>query len=321
MFKVQTRKNENFFYGLIKSLKKHFTDEEVKFRYQIVLSLTILPIFSVLIMYGFLTVFLQFDLYFFQANETKGIIGFEETYYHYIFTHLSVYLPYVVGFVIFNIFAGIYISQMLLRPFKSIGDYCESFMQNKNLSYDPDFFSELKLLTRFSEYFFTKINDWKEKGQASTVKIPIKYTRIHKPVLEVSFFIQYFSFVLITALCAAILVFSATIEVHQQIMSLAREILPESPSIFYFLEKQRSVLDIILMAALLIHVVLYVFYSISLYKKVSGPAFGIFATFRAFLKGNTHSRVHLIGSYFLRPQCRKINAFLKYVEKEYVKNN
>ena len=53
----------------------------------------------------------------------------------------------------------------MIRPFKSIGKYCEDKMNDKKNYYEPDFFSDLKLLTSFSVYFFSKIDQATIKGK------------------------------------------------------------------------------------------------------------------------------------------------------------
>ena len=63
------------------------------------------------------------------------------------------------------------------------------------------------------------------------------------------------------------------------------------------------------------HFLFYLGLSFHLYAKVSAPAFAIFATMRSFLKGNTKARVHLIGNYYARPETKKLNQYLDYIEK------
>ena len=86
-----------------------------------------------------------------------GIGALEEAYYEYILTALLDLIPYIGLFCVFLVFTGIYISDILLRPFKLIGDYCEKVLKGEpNVIYDPEFFTDLKLLAEFSEYFFIR---------------------------------------------------------------------------------------------------------------------------------------------------------------------
>jgi hypothetical protein len=55
-----------------------------------------------------------------------------------------------------------------------------------------------------------------------------------------------------------------------------------------------------------------------LYHGVAAPAFAVFATMRAFLKGSYNQRVHLIGFPALRLQTRKLNKYLDWVDRNLV---
>jgi sensor histidine kinase YesM len=173
----------------------------------------------------------------------------------------------------------------------------------------------LKLLTRFSEWFFNTICISDQNGTLIPIVVPEKFTRIHKPVFEKGFFLQFSFLILATSIVSGILFYEIISGVHDQVVQMAFDILPNKYEIQYFLLYQSSVFSNIIIGTLSLQVFAYFLLAMSLYKKVSTPAFGIFATMRSFVKGRYDSRVHLIGYSYLRPQCRKLNKYLAEVQK------
>tara|TARA_R110002049_G_scaffold132766_3_gene291930 strand:+ start:904 stop:1893 length:990 start_codon:yes stop_codon:yes gene_type:complete len=294
-----------------------FKDDQVKFRLGIALKLMMLPCITLMIALGFFWTFLKMDLFFFEAYNITNLSNFQETYYDYILSTIIGRTPFLIAFIAGTLFLGLYISNMVLRPFRTIGNYCEDMVEGRTSSYDPEFFSELRLLTRFSDYFFVMIQNMTKREKLENVEIPNKYSKIHQPVFEKSFFIQFSLFVIITSIATGTAVFVTTVDIHSQIFSLAEKTIEMTPSITYFLERQENTLFDIMVGILVAHFFLHIFFCIHLYNKVAAPAFGIFATFRGFLKGNHDARIHLIGYYYLRPECRKINRYLTWLQKKY----
>ncbi len=298
-------------------LKKAYKDEEVHFRLKTTLKMTLIPIITGCVMLGFLWVLLQLNLYFFEANGYSGWRAFRVAYYDFIVGRTIKLAPYLCLFLIVVAITGLYVSDLLLRPFRVIGVYCEKVSSGKEASYDPDFFTDLKLLTSFSELFFLAINNArKNNAKLGPMDIPKKYTKIHQPVSETAFFLQYFVYILIASSCAYVALHMMTVDIHQEIINLAGETLNQKHSMKYFFGKQSEVLRDVLNVVMVCHLILYTILARHLYFKVCGPAFGIFATMRSFLKGNYDARVHLLGFYYLRPHCRKINRYLDLMQKE-----
>jgi hypothetical protein len=258
------------------------------------------------------------DLVFFKAHGYEEFDQFSELFFDYILSSTFEHGLIFIAFFSFILLFGIYLSELLLRPFKVIGDYCESWVENEKSSYDPDFFSDLKLLTRFSEWFFHTVEVSKQNGKLTPIEVPEKFTRIHKPVFEKGFFVQFSSLILISSICTAALFYEVIGGVHQQVVQMAIEVLPGKHEVQYFLLNQSEILNVILMGGIVVNVIAYLIMAMSMYNKVATPAFGIFATMRSFVKGRYDSRVHLIGFYYLRPQCRKLNKYLSEVQKKLV---
>ena len=301
----------------IKVLKDLYFDEETRFRFSTTLKITAIPIMTFSIMSGLIYVILRIDLLFFDAHNITSIAEFKETYYQFVITKTLDKLYYAGGMVVVLIFVGIYISNLFLRPFKLIQNYCEDFITGNKPSYDPEFFTDLKLLTRFSEYFFNYMENTQKNKKLEPAIIPSKYGQIHAPVFERDFFVQFSFLIILTSIVMAVVLNNTAVGIHDGIIDLANKTLLTTTSVQYFLENQTKLLDQMLIVVTTLHVILYLLLSFHLYAKISHPAFGIFATMRAFVKGKYKQRVHLIGYYYLRPSCRSLNKYLDYLEKNF----
>ena len=306
----------------LKKLKHDITNnEEVLFRLKTSLKMTSIPIFSFIILGMLLNIMMKMDIYFFQANSVAGIDGFAEIFYDYFFDKLSHFIPYIGALIVFVNILALYISDIMLRPFRNIGDYCEEKLnvENTDSSYDTDFFTDLRLLTRFADFFFSMIESRKDENKLDPVEIPTAFTKVHKPIFESSFFLHYSLSILISFLAVTATIYSFAISLNEGFTSLAQKTLPYNDKINFFLTQQSNILDDIILIVLVSHITLYIILALNLYSGVSTPAFGIFSTMRAFLKGNHDARVHLIGYAYVRPQCRKLNKYLDHLQKKYSK--
>ena len=306
------------FLNILKNVFSYKTlqnDEEVRFRLVNGLKISAIPVFTYCVLIIFLWIFLSMDLVFFKSNGYDNFDRFNEVFSDFIVSKILEFSLFFIGLFSFNLIFGIYISELLLRPFRVIGDYCESFIADRSASYDPDFFSDLKLLTRFSEWFFNTIYIADQNGMLKPIEVPQKFTKIHKPVFETGFFLQFAFLILATSIVSGLLFYEVISGVHEQVVQMAFEILPNKYEIQYFLLYQSSVLSNITIGTLVVQIFAYFLMALNLYKKVSTPAFGIFATMRSFIKGRYDSRVHLIGYSYLRPQCRKLNKYLSEMQK------
>jgi hypothetical protein len=257
----------------------------------------------------------RIDLIFFVAHGFPGALDFKEAFIGFIISSLYDQIIWIAlsGFFVFAL--GYYLSGIMIRPFKVIGQYCEDKIINKINYYTPDFFSDLKLLTSFSVFFFTKIDEAVIKGKLGQIEIPPHFTRIHKPSFERNFFLNYLFIIAIFALMSSLGIIALNLEFRDQVSDLARRFLANNKQASYFLDEQFIIADIAVYFFVSLHLFLYFLLGVHMYSKVATPAFAIFATMRSFLKGNHHNRVHLIGHYYLRGDCRKINKYLDHVQK------
>jgi hypothetical protein len=208
-----------------------------------------------------------------------------------------------------------------MRPFNVIARYCDERLADQTMQYSPDLFSDLKLLTSFTSYFFARIDEAKVRGQFENIAIPEGFTKIHKPVFEKNFFFNYFFLIIAFSLLASIGILMLNFEIHDQVLILGKQILKSDSNkeISMFLNDQLNVTKIVTEYLLGFHVLMYCVFGMHLYSKISTPAFAVFATMRSFLKGNAHNRIHLVGYSYLRDDCRKINKYLEHVQKTIVK--
>ena len=301
--------------SLVQRLKDLYEDDEFMFKFGMGTKFLLVSAVCTLSVLLFTYLFLRIDLIFFVANGFPGAVEFEDAFYDFVYSSLydGIWIVGVSGILIFIL--GYYLSSVMIRPFKAIGTYCEDRMNNKINYYTPDLFSDLKLLTSFSVYFFTKIDESKVKGKLDKMDVPHHFTRIHKPSFEKNFFFNYVFIICIFALLSSLGIVTINNEIRDQVFELSRKFLVNHKQALYFLERQFELANIAVYFFVGLHLILYVLLGFHLYAKIATPAFAVFATMRSFLKGNFHNRIHLIGFYYLRDDCRKINKYLDHIQK------
>ncbi|MEI8347677.1 MAG: hypothetical protein WCG27_09425, partial [Pseudomonadota bacterium] len=195
------------------------------------------------------------------------------------------------------------------------------FVKGENVIYNPGFITDLRLLSSFGEYFFNYMENALDTGHLAPAKIMRKFTGIHHPVFEKVFFAQFFSLLIISSIAGGSIIFKFISDLNSHLIELSIKTLKPEPTITYFLNRQGPIFESMIVLVLIFHVVAYVLLAFHLYDRISRPAFGIFSTLRSFLKGDYNARVHLLGLNFLRPQCRKINTYLDYLQEEFGKRS
>lgn len=302
------------------SLSRFFKDEEAKFRILTAMRFTLIPLGSFILLACVIWGILTLNLLFIEAYGEHGTSQLREAFYDSVFLATSDILPWLGVFLVCLIIGGLYMANMVLRPFQLIGRYCEDRTNDLESSYNPEFFEDLRLLSRFSDFFFLKIERVRAGELSMPIEIPNMFTRIHKPVFEYNFFIQFLLFTLISTICATVIVHIVAVDIYDGIVNLSKETLKHDNAVTYFLRSQGHIWDAIVYSVVALHTALYVSFLNQLYQKVATPAFGFFATMRSFLKGNTGARVHLIGYTYVRSQSRKFNKFLDFAQAEFNRN-
>ena len=300
----------------LRNFRRLYKDDDMRFfiscGFKVMLVALIVTIFIIYMLW----VMLSFNNVFFESNGFLNIDELRQAYFDFILNKTIYRIHYLFAFFICLFLAGIYVGKILLRPFEIIGNYCEKAIENINEEYSPDLFSDFKLLTRFSEYFFEFIKQSRIEKKITPVDIPEKYTKIHGPVFDRVFFFHFFLFISIISLVSSIVILITTVEIYDNIINLAVQTLSnKSTSERYFLNNQVYIFESVQWGAILSIVISYLLLSFHLYSKVSGAVFGIFSTMRSFMKGNHYARVHLVGYRHIRPYSRALNKYLDYVQK------
>lgn len=306
---------------ILQKLKDWYADDELMFKVGTGLKFVTISIFFLMLVLAFTFIMVRIDLNYFNSKGFPGAAEFEDAFFGFVYSSVNSKWPLLV-FPIMAIFAiGYYVAIIMMRPFKVIARFCEERLADQSMQYSPDLFSDLKLLTSFTAFFFARIDEAKVRGKFEKIEIPEGFTKIHKPVFEKNFFFNYFFLIIAFSLLASIGILFLNFEIHDQIMILGKQILKSETNkeISIFLGDQFEVTKIVTEYLLGFHVVIYCMFGLHLYSKVSTPAFAVFATMRSFLKGNVHNRIHLVGYSYLRNDCRIMNKYLDHVQKTIVK--
>jgi len=306
--------------GWVRLIKVTIKDEDFQFRLRTGGEIILIPCMTFLSLLIFIWFTLKINLIYLRSNGYSKIEILETAYYEYFLNTGLQIIPYIFLFLIINFFIGNYIGALLLRPFRIIANYCQNKLDGREGTYDPDFFTDLKRLTSFSEFFFNTLNTAKLNKSLDKVSIPSKFTKIHGPKFESSFFIQYFLILLLNSGVIAGLIYLIITNLYSDLVRLSIETIPLKEGSQYFLNQQESVFSAILWGVMGFHFILTILLALFFYSKVSGPAFGIFATMKSFLKGNHSARVHLIGYYYIRPYCRVFNKYLDDMQRKLTNN-
>lgn len=309
-------------YKNVKLFSKHFQNEDSKF-----ILATALKVAGVFIVLSFfmaylIWIILSVNNVFFESQGKFVFHEFRQAYFDYILSTSLNYLPYYLFLVVVIFFIGVYLGILLLRPFSIIGDYCRRKVEGENIVYNPDLFSDYKLLTRFSELFFTYINECERQKALTPNVIPPQYQKIKKPIFERVFFFHFMLFIIFIMLVSSMAVTITTYEIQANIFNLAVDSLKTgNKSVIYFFRNQEYIFESFIWVLNCLIVIIYTALGFHLYKKVSGAIFAFFTTMKQFMKGNYKARVHLLEYKHIRPYSISFNKYLDHVERVLEKKN
>jgi hypothetical protein len=298
-------------------LLKQFQDERVRFRLVTCLKYALMPFLSLMVLYFFLWIMIDLNLIFFEMDGNfSGEL--KEAYYEKIlFEAASDFaLAYAIILIVISL-VGLYVGNLIMRPFNLLGNFCEAETLGEQTHYDPGYLIDLKLMTRFSEFFFLMIKNMVKNKTKLEVEIPIRYTRIHKPVFETNFFIQVLLINMVLFLVSGFVFYKISADVYEQIVTLSSQVLKLDTTKVFLLQQQYKIFERLIFFVIFFNLFSYIMLSFNLYRAVSAPAFAFFSTLRSFLKGSYGTRVHLIGFYYLREDGRKLNKYLSHLEHSF----
>ncbi len=306
------------FKRILASKKAIFHEESTRFMLFTGLKVMFVSLVITIILFYLLWLIVSINSAFFEASNYKGVDALREAYMDFITSELFEVIPLASIFFFFLFFSGVYLGKLLLRPFSIIGDYCQKVIEDKNIPYEPDQFSDFKLLTRFSDFFFTYLLECREEGYLKTNTIPSQFTKIRKPQFDKIFFFHFLLYILIICAVSSVILSNVATSIYLKIVELAlAHISSQSMSINHFVSSQTDIIDTIITSTIALQAVCYTFLSYHLYAKVSGASFGFFATMKSFMKGNYDSRVHLIGYNHIRPFSRAFNQYLDFIAENF----
>lgn len=295
------------------ALNKVFKSEDTRFIVMTGLKVSGISFFINLFIYGCLFQVMRINYAYFRSHGFPDFQG-GSVFYDYVTTEAIDTLPFLFLFHITLFFIGTYVGWLILRPFRMISEYCERVIEHPNTVYKVDEFSTYKLLTRFSEFFFEYLRESRRKGAIVTNSIPPQFSRIHKPITDRVFMLHFGMLLVIIAISSSVFIIENSSGIFNNMVDLASDTLPESKRSNHFFTLQIFILNDLVWFTIVLIAVSYLSLGMHLYNKVSGAAFGIFSTMRAFMKGNYSSRVHLLGYAYVRENTRKINKYLDYIQ-------
>lgn len=302
----------------LSALKRVFKTEESRFILFVGLKISSISFGITIFIYWYLFRVMKLNHAFFKAH---GFPQFAEDgpFFDLIVQEAIGNIPVFFAFHVFLFFIGIYVGWLMLRPFRTIGEYCEKVLDNQNAVYKVEEFSTYTLLTRFSEFFFEYLRESRKRNEIITHSIPPQYSKIHKPVPDKIFMLHFGILLFLVAISSGVFIIENCSTVFESMIELATRTLKDHSSTTRFFSQQLFILDDVVGLTVFLITLCYVLLGVHLYSKVSGAAFGIFSTMRAFMKGNYSSRVHLVGYAYLRDYTRKLNKYLDYIQNNFGK--
>lgn len=298
--------------------RRVFKNEDTRFIMFVGLKVSGISMAINLAIYYFLFQVSRLNYAFFEA---QGFPVKDETlFFDYITKEALDSFPILFAFHVFLYFIGTYVGWLILRPFRVIGEYAEQVIENPNAIYKTDEFSNYKLLTRFSEFFFEFLREARRKGEITSNSIPPQYSRIHKPILDWIFLLHFGILLVIISICTSVFIIDNSSSLFHEMTELAMKTLQDPNAVRKYFTKQMFIQDELVFMTVTLTSFFYILLGFHLYGMVAGAAFGIFSTMRAFMKGNYFSRVHLVGYAYIRDYTRKLNKYLDYLENNLIKN-
>ena len=300
-----------------------FRSEEASFRLNTSIEIIFIYFLTIIINFTLLVIILDVYESFFNVSGLADSGNLESVYYQYLFKNVGSHILILVGIGVFLFLMGGFIAKIILRPFNDLGEYCENAIGKRGAQYTPSAFSELRFLTNFTSYFFQYIDLSRKEGRFLDVILPEQYIAVHKPKFEYHFFLHFMLFFLIICSAVSVSQYFLFMDINLEMIDLFTEHLDLRKNAvgLRFMERNSDIFIRLLFISSIVSVFLFGILALRLYNKVRQASFGVFATFRAFLRGKYHSRIHLIGHNFIRVDCRLMNKFLDTVEKELVNSD
>lgn len=299
-----------------RQFKKLFKTEDTRFIMMVGFKVSGISIVISGGVYWFIFQIMKLNHAFFRSHGLT-VYGEDQTFYDHLIKEALENIPVLFAFHVFLFFIGTYVGWLILRPFRTISEYCDQVIENPDSEYKVDEFSTYNLLTRFSEFFFEFLRDARKKNTLAPNAIPPQYSKIHNPVFDKIFMFHFGLLLIIIAISSAVFIIENSTSIFENMVELATKSLQNQKSVSKYFTDQLTLIDDIVGMTITLISISYIVLGIHLYEKVSGAAFGIFSTMRSFMKGNYSSRVHLVGFAYVRDYTRRLNKYLDYVQSKF----
>lgn len=303
----------------LQKLKSVFKTEDSRFYLSVGLKVSGISLIITCLVYWFVIEVVRLNYAFFKAH---GFPEYEDSslFFNVVTNEALNSIPTLLMFHVFLFFIGFYAGWLILRPFRTLGEYAEKVIEDENAIYKVEQFTVYSLLTRFSEHFFNFLRESRKANKITTQSVPPQYSGIHKPVFDHVFMLHFGILLIIIGLSVGVFIIENASGVYNTMVELALKTLGNQKSVTKYMMAQSFIVDDIEYLTIGLIIIGYFSLAFHLYTKVSGAAFGIFSTMRAFMKGNYSSRVHLLGFSHVREYTRKINKYLDYIQKNLAKD-
>lgn len=301
-------------------LKKAFKTEDSRFYLLVGLKVSGISFGITVFVYWFVFEIIRLNYAFFKSQNFPELSD-PSLFFNVVTEEALDNLPVLLSFHIFILFIGIYLGWLILRPFKTLGEYSEEAIDNANAVYRVEQFTSYSLLTRFSEHFFNFLRESRKRNEIISQSVPPQYMGIHRPVIDKVFMLHFGILLIIISLSVGTFIIENASGVYNSIVDLGLNTLKDKRVVSKYMLEQSFIIDDIAILTITLITISYTALAFHLYTKVSGAAFGIFSTMRSFMKGNHSSRVHLLGFSYVREYTRKINKYLDYIQNNFGKDS
>src|SRR6187455_2833482 len=124
----------------IEGLSRAFKNEDSQFILVTGIKVTFISLLISSIVYLWLYELMRLNYMFFKANGFPDITG-EGNFYDYLLSEVVENFDIFLVFHVCLFFIGCYIGWLILRPFRIIGEYAESVIENPNMIYKVEEFN------------------------------------------------------------------------------------------------------------------------------------------------------------------------------------
>ncbi len=229
---------------------------------------------------------MEMNFNFFVAN---GFFQDNELFYDVVFKNISEYLSYFSLLFISIFMLGLFTSYLALRAFDHIEYHAYYFLDDPEEDLKLNFINQNKLIYQVSNLFFQYLAS--RLDYTKKIRLPHQLEYLKAPKTDKLFLTQYTIIVGMICLASAMLSFSFSRELYQEILTVGLDLLPNSKIVGTFLDSQKNLLYNIFSIALIAQIAAYVFVAKKILKTVDGVSFGFAREMIKVMQGKHDSRL------------------------------